>query len=102
MFKKEKAILDSHELDNDMIKYADTAVDYYKSFKNHDLKGQLLWELHCTKEVKYFVEKIKSFALLNFHTKMQLLNRSYQTGPMEVYLCGCLTKMSETRLEGSP
>ena len=36
MFDKEKAILESHELDDDMMKHADTPVDYDKSFMKYD------------------------------------------------------------------
>ena len=35
MVNKEKAILESHELDDDMMKYADTPSHYDKSFKKH-------------------------------------------------------------------
>ena len=101
MVNMEKEILESHELDDDTMKHADTPVDYSKSFKKHDLKGPFLWELHRTKEDKYFVETSKRFGLLNCHANMQLLTSSDQAGPVEDYLCECLTKMSEMKLEGA-
>ena len=70
MVNKEKAILESHELDDDMMKYADTPVDYDKSFKKHELQGPLIWELHHTEDDKYFVETSKRFGMINFHTNM--------------------------------
>ena len=48
-----------------------------------------------------FFETRKRFALLNFHTRHQLLTRSDQAGHVEDYLNGHLTKISEKRLEGT-
>ena len=101
MVKKEKAILEYHELDDDMMKYADTPVDYDKSFKKHELQGPLIWEFHRTEDDKYFVETSKRFGLLNCHTNMQLLTSSDQAAPAEDYMCEYLNKMSELRLDGS-
>ena len=84
-----------------MTNHADTPVDYDESFKKHDLQGPLLWELYRTEEEKHFVETRKRVGLLKYHTNMQLLNSSDQAGPVEDFLCGCLTKMSEIVLEGA-
>ena len=90
---KEKSILESYELDDDMMKHADTPMDYDKSFKKHELQGPLLQELHRTEEDKYFVEKNKRFGLLNCHTNMQLPTSSDQDAPVEDYMYEYLTKM---------
>ena len=43
MVNKGKAILESHELHDDMMKYAEIHLDYDKSFKKYELQGPLLW-----------------------------------------------------------
>ena len=100
IFKKEKAIIESHMLYDDMMKHTDIPVDYDKLLTKHDLQGTLLWELHRTEEDKNCVETINRFGRLNCYTNIQLLTSSDQAGHLDDYLHGCLTKMSEMRLEG--
>ena len=99
--KKEKAIIESHMLYDDMMKHTDIPVDYDKLLTKHDLQGTLLWELHRTEEDKNCVETINRFGRLNCYTNIQLLTSSDQAGHLDDYLHGCLTKMSEMRLEGA-
>ena len=101
MVKKKKSTLESRDSDDGMMKHVDTPVDHDESFKKHDLQGPLLWELYRTEEDNNFVETSKLFALLNCCTNCQLLTSSDQAGPVEDYLNGCLTKMSEMPLEGA-
>ena len=59
MVKKEKEILESHELDDGIMKHDETAVDHDKSFKKHAFQGPLLWEFQRTEKDKILLKQAK-------------------------------------------
>ena len=101
MTMKEKAKLDAHELDKDMMKHVDSPVNHNCSFKKPKPEGPMKWELHRPEDDKYFVETNKYFSMLDGHTNMQLFTTSDEARPAVDYEINYLTKESEKRLQAA-
>ena len=72
--KKEKPIVESIEIDNNMMKFIDSLYNINNdNFYNTDVRGPIVWEQHRLDRDKYFVETNIHMAHLNSHSNSALI-----------------------------